>query len=152
MTQRIETEAVISDKHARGARADAARRLNMVQGVHQEIIAMLASKKRGFSVDDYYHLADAGILHEDDRVELINGILVEVVEGSVSYDRSDKLPRYAQAGVPEVWIANLPDDLVERYSNPVDGEYREVSQLRRGDRISPALLPDVEVRVDDVLP
>ena len=224
MTQQIETEAVVSDKHADGLRADIGVRLQMVQGIRQEIIAMLASKARGFSVDDYYHLADVGILHEDDRVELIDGdivvmtpisgphassvkalnrefalkvgdraivsvqdpvrlndntepqpdiallryrddlyatghptpgdifLLVEVAESSVRYDRNDKLPRYAQADVPEVWIANLPNDSVERYSNPIDGEYRDLCRFRRGDRISPALLPDVEVRVDDILP
>jgi Uma2 family endonuclease len=33
---------------------------------------------RRFTVDDYYAMARAGILHEDDRVELIDGEIVEM--------------------------------------------------------------------------
>lgn len=34
--------------------------------------------KRWFSVDEYYRMAEAGILREDDRVELIEGEIVEM--------------------------------------------------------------------------
>lgn len=33
---------------------------------------------RSFTVDEYYRMAEAGILHEDDRVELIRGAIVEM--------------------------------------------------------------------------
>jgi len=35
-------------------------------------------KRRLFTVDDYYRMAEAGILTEDDRVELIEGEVVEL--------------------------------------------------------------------------
>ena len=33
---------------------------------------------RRFTVGDYHHMAEAGILTEDDRVELIDGEIVEM--------------------------------------------------------------------------
>ncbi len=34
--------------------------------------------RRLFSVDEYHQMAEAGILNEDDRVELIEGEIVEM--------------------------------------------------------------------------
>ena len=31
-----------------------------------------------FTVDEYYRMADAGILREDERIELIEGTIVEI--------------------------------------------------------------------------
>ena len=34
--------------------------------------------KKLFTVDEYYRMVDAGILREDDRVELIEGEIIEM--------------------------------------------------------------------------
>jgi len=39
-------------------------------------------------------------------------LVIEVADTSVERDR-DKLRLYAQAGVPEVWLVNLPEDGIE---------------------------------------
>jgi len=43
----------------------------------QENLA-LKEARRLFNVDEYYRMADAGIFTEDDRVELIEGEIIEM--------------------------------------------------------------------------
>ena len=52
----------------------------------------LQPTKRLFSVDEYYRMAEAGILGEDDRVELIEGEIVQLSPiGPRHADRVDRL-------------------------------------------------------------
>jgi Uma2 family endonuclease len=46
-------------------------------------------------------------------------LLVEVSDSSLTRDRINKAPLYARAGIPEYWIVNLPESVVEVYSHPV---------------------------------
>lgn len=181
------------------------------------------SPRRLFTVDDYHRMADAGILTEDDRVELLGGeirvmaaigtrhqacvlrltalfgrlaarallsaqgavrldrlsepepdiallaprddfyaaghprpedvrLLVEVSDSSLAYDRGEKLPRYAAAGILEVWIADLVSDRLEVHREPAEDGHRSVRIVTRGEAIAPLAFPDFEVRADDVLP
>ncbi|WP_448377597.1 Uma2 family endonuclease, partial [Fervidobacterium sp.] len=144
-----------------------------------------------FSVEDFHRMAEAGILSEDDRVELIRGevvelspvgkrhmaalkrlmdalfplqqerrallqvqdplrlspdtepqpdlallayrddfyrdrvpeaqdalLVVEVAETSLDHDLEVKLPLYAKAGVPEVWVVDLVRDRVHVFRKP----------------------------------
>ena len=180
--------------------------------------------RRRFTVGEYSRMADAGIFSEDDRVELIDGavvdmvpigaphagviirlnhllsrvvgdramispqnpvrlsdsseplpdvmllrprpdfytsahprpgdvlLLVEVSDSSVDYDRSVKVPLYARHGVPEVWLVDLRQGLVEICRNPAPEGYREVRVARRGDRFTLSTLSDVALSVDDIPP
>jgi Uma2 family endonuclease len=179
--------------------------------------------QRPFTVDEYYRLSDAGILTEDDRVELIEGkivemspigslhaacvkrlntlmsrgvgtgaivsvqdpirlddysepqpdvvlvrprddfyaeqhpgaedvlLLVEVADSSEEYDRRVKVPLYASAGVPEVWVVNLNRNVIEVYSNPVGGDYVEQREARPGERIEVSHVPGVVLDVSAIL-
>ena len=40
---------------------------------------MLAASPRRFTVEEYHRLAEVGVLHEDDRVELLNGVIVNMM-------------------------------------------------------------------------
>ena len=45
-------------------------------------------------------------------------LLIEVADSSLERDLMEKLPRYARAGIPEVWIVNLNDETIEVYRQP----------------------------------
>ena len=180
--------------------------------------------RRRFDVEDYHRMAEAGILGEDDRVELIEGeiiemaaigsrhaacvdrltrllacpvqeraivrvqnpirlgehsepepdvtllrpqpdfyasahptppdvlLVVEVADTSMEYDREIKIPLYARAGVPEVWLVDLTGNVVELFSGPSGDAYRDVRRVAAGQTISPAALTDLTIPVDQVLP
>jgi Uma2 family endonuclease len=76
---------------------------------------------------------------------------LEVADSSLRYDREVKAPLYAEAGVPEYWIANIPDRCIEVYRDPVKGKYTSKTVHARGDSISILKFPDVTVAVSDVI-
>ena len=176
-----------------------------------------------FSIGDYYRMAQVGIFHEDDRVELLAGevvamapigphhagrvlrlnslfsqrfgdvalvnvqnplrlndysepqpdvallepevdfyttrhplpadvyLLVEVADTSAQTDLRLKMPLYARAGVPEVWLMNLNLDVILVHRDPSPEGYRTVQTLRRGERLAPLAFPERELAVDDLL-
>lgn len=60
---------------------------------------------------------------------------------SLSFDRERKLPLYAAAGVPEVWLVNLEEDRLEVYREPAGRHYRLRLLLTPGERVAPLALP-----------
>lgn len=63
-------------------------------------------------------------------------LLIEVSDSSLDYDRTVKLPLYAESGIPESWIANLDEWVIEVYREPRDGHY---SVSRRADDVGGVL-------------
>jgi Uma2 family endonuclease len=178
--------------------------------------------RRRFSIEEYHRMGRAGILSEDDRVELIEGeivvmtpigsahagklnrlgrlftvrlgqraivaiqnpialladsepqpdlailrprvdfyershprpedvlLLVEIAETSLDYDRTVKVPLYARAGLPEVWIVDLAAESIEVYQEPSEGSYRGVQFFIRGQSLAPQALPDLLVPADEI--
>jgi Uma2 family endonuclease len=176
-----------------------------------------------FTVDEVYQMLAAGILTEDDRVELINGelikmspigdlhaacvirltmlftrlvgvaalvsvqnpvrlndysepqpdvallkprkdyyaqakptpadvlLIVEVADSSIDYDRRVKVPLYARALIPFVWLVDLNADAIEVYSQPANGAYQVLQTARRGDHLTLESLPDLTIMADDIL-
>jgi Uma2 family endonuclease len=179
--------------------------------------------RRRFDVDDYRAMVRAGILAEGDRVELIEGelvemhaigsrhfacvmrltrllvlaladqtavsvqsslrldrfsepepdvvvvrprgddyatalpgasealLVIEVADTSLVYDRTVKLPLYAKAGVPEVWIVDLTTAAVEIHRQPSATGYRHHQRITEG-RLVPAAFPDMKLELTEVLP
>ena len=78
-------------------------------------------------------------------------VVIEVMDTSVGYDRSVKLPLYARAAIPEAWLIVLPKDLIEVHSEPKNGKYQKVQRLKRGKTVVSSSLAGLSVKVDDVL-
>lgn len=180
--------------------------------------------KRLLTIEEYYRMADAGVIGRDERVEFIRGevvrlspigslqasvvdsaaqhfvdsvagsaivrvqnpirleaqlsepepdisllrhrqdryrtahptpedilLVVEVSDSSRDYDRGVKLPLYAEAGIPEVWIIVPDEDGIERYADLSEGEYRRMERFQLGDALAPTLLPSAQMRVSALL-
>jgi Uma2 family endonuclease len=178
---------------------------------------------RRFTVDEYHRMAEVGVFEEDDRVELLDGeivemtplgsrhvacvvrltdllsrhagegplvsvqnplvladrsepqpdlvvlpsrtdlsgarplgaadalLVIEVADTSVEHDRDVKIPLYARAGIPEVWLVNLPADRIEVYQDQAAGRYTTRRIVARGASLSPLHLPDVTLSAADIL-
>ena len=79
-------------------------------------------------------------------------LLVEVADSTLAYDRNVKLPLYAAAGIPESWLMNLREDVIEAHAEPSPDGYRTVRRYRAGDDIAPAAFPDLVMPVSQLIP
>lgn len=185
---------------------------------------MLEVARRRFTVAEFDRLAEAGLLAEDDRVELVNGeiiqmnpigvlhagcvqsltrllsplvalgiaemgvqnpvhlggehepypdvallrpradryrqarptaadllLLIEVADTTLAYDRDVKVPLYAQAGVPEVWLVDLAGRRVHVYRNPAAKGYQSRAELGPADLLAPPGFPSLTLALSDIL-
>lgn len=92
--------------------------------------------------DDFY--ADA--LPVADDVLLV----IEVSDTSLAYDRDEKLPRYAAAGIPEVWITDVAHDRVEQYLEPRGSNYRMKLLVERGEAVAAQRMAGMHIEVEQV--
>ncbi|MES1240637.1 MAG: Uma2 family endonuclease [Acidobacteriota bacterium] len=78
-------------------------------------------------------------------------LVVEISDHSLAYDRDVKIPLYAEAGIPEAWLVDLPGGAVAVHRNPAFGVYQDVRRLRRGDVFEALARPGLRLRVDSIL-
>ncbi|MBN2701995.1 MAG: Uma2 family endonuclease [Methylothermaceae bacterium] len=176
-------------------------------------------KRHRITTDEYHRMGEAGILSEDDRVELIEGevidmtpignmhaytvsqltqslirafdangvvwvqnpirlspntepqpdiavlrspltqyadrlptaedvqLLIEVSDTSRAYDRNIKMPLYARFSIPECWLIDLEQQVVEVFRAPSSDSYRDVKRFGPGETIRLSFCPDVEIEL-----
>lgn len=86
------------------------------------------------------------------------GIVGEVSESSLAFDRIEKGRIYARAGIPIFWIINVEDKQIEVYSDPDPAanppEYRARQDYRPGDTLPISLDGNVVASIPaaDLLP
>ncbi len=78
-------------------------------------------------------------------------LVIEVADTTLAYDRDVKIPLYARADIPEVWLVNLPADRIEVYRQPGAGRYASVRVVSRGETLSPQHFPNAGFAATDIL-
>ena len=79
-------------------------------------------------------------------------LLVEVADSSLEFDLGEKLARYAAAGIPEVWVANLRARALVVHTEPEGGAYATVRTVPLDGAVSPQAFPDATLAVADFIP
>lgn len=78
-------------------------------------------------------------------------LVIEVADSSLAIDRGTKAQLYAESGVPEYWVVNVRDAIIEVHTEIVRDAYTHVKPHRAGGRIALTQFPDIELVVDDIL-
>ncbi|NWF81222.1 MAG: Uma2 family endonuclease [Chloroflexi bacterium] len=102
----------------------------------QPDIAILAPR------DDFY----ASALATPDDILLV----IEVADTTLTYDREQKLPRYAQAHIGEVWIIDPSAQTIEQYTNPVQGLYTNRHTVLPGENVRAQNIPSISFTSDRI--
>lgn len=83
-------------------------------------------------------------------------LLIEVAESSLAYDRVKKGNMYAKAGIPDYWIVNINERVVEVYRDPIKvkgrGRWKTQFKVAEGETITPLHFAEMSVAVTDILP
>lgn len=77
-------------------------------------------------------------------------LVVEVSDSLLSYDLRVKAPLYAAYGVREYWVVDEGRQTVRVHRDPDERGYRDVEEYDADIAITPVLLPDVVIRLDEL--
>jgi len=75
-------------------------------------------------------------------------LLIEVCGSSLAKDREIKLPAYAAAGVPEVWLVDIENDTVQVCREPKGDTYQSTQTFKAGTALDALCLPRQTIDID----
>ena len=78
-------------------------------------------------------------------------LVLEISDSTLRFDLATKMPRYAAAGVSELWIENLIADELLIFREPTGEAYTTNLSLKRSDSVSLAAFPELLFKVEDLL-
>jgi Uma2 family endonuclease len=78
-------------------------------------------------------------------------LVIEVSDTTLEYDRKVKVPLYARSGIPEVWVVNLADELIEAYADPAEGAYQTARSHARDEEVQSHTLASLRLPVSKIL-
>lgn len=150
---RIVTMAAIGSRHARSV--DLLTRW-LVRAFDDRAIVRVQNP---VTLDDYSEPEpDLSVVRERDdfyldalpRAEDVY-LLIEVADATGGRDRRVKIPRYAAAGVPELWFFDLVAGRLEVHREPTADGYAVGEVLGPGDGAVPEAFDDVAIDVGPIL-
>ena len=68
-------------------------------------------------------------------------LLVEVADTSLRYDLGEKAMLYAQAGIADYWVVDLPAQIVHQLRDPTVDGYSDIRRFERDKTIHPLCKP-----------
>lgn len=77
-------------------------------------------------------------------------LVIEIADTSIRYDREIKIPLYAKANIPEVWLIDLNQKQLEVYTQPYEQGYRTIHLPHLTEKITARLLPEIELTVSEL--
>jgi Uma2 family endonuclease len=77
-------------------------------------------------------------------------LVVEVAETSLAYDREEKIPRYAQALIPEVWLIDVGRETLTQYTHPDGTRYHGEQTLSRGQHLVSPTVTVLQLAVEHI--
>lgn len=78
-------------------------------------------------------------------------LVIEVAATTLAYDREIKAFLYAEAGIAEYWLVNLPDKIIQQYQSPTREGYAVQRDWKRGETLTTPLLPQLAISVTEVV-
>jgi Uma2 family endonuclease len=78
-------------------------------------------------------------------------LLIEVSHTTVRFDTTVKSELYAEGGIVEYWVLNIPQNVVEVRTEPANGRYTNLEIFEPGDSITPRALPGFNFQVEELL-
>ncbi len=78
-------------------------------------------------------------------------IAIEVSDTTLEKDRGVKLPLYARAGIPEVWLIDLYNDRIEVHSALLNDGYQRSRIVQRNQNVQSEVLPQLTLAADEIL-
>ena len=78
-------------------------------------------------------------------------VVIEVSDTSLNMDRNTKIPLYAASGIPEVWIVNLKNDIIEVHYGLDSEIYQTAKIYRPGETAVSSVVPDLSITVSDLI-
>lgn len=75
-------------------------------------------------------------------------LIIEVSDTTLEYDKNVKLPIYAKGKAKEVWIVNLKENIVEKYTNPSGKLFKDIHIYKKEDEIH---IFDSKINLSEIL-